>query len=85
MQWISRQEVDDLSTFMQQRKALEIDLADGLDRLQEFTLMMTMNADFTAFEILSIGPETTAAEERPAPAKSSDNIIPLQGQMRKTA
>lgn len=68
-------------------KALELTLHDGLDRLEEFALMLAFQGSGSQFEILSIAPPAAPAEAvTPHLSRSNENVVCLrQALLRKTA
>ncbi|HHH47958.1 MAG TPA: hypothetical protein ENK51_03615 [Gammaproteobacteria bacterium] len=72
------------STSKQDPQALELTLHDGLDRLQEFTLMLAFQGGTSqSFEILSITPPTEPVETTPPPRRHAENVVCLQRALLK--
>ncbi len=72
------------STSKRQHQALELTLHDGLDRLEEFTLMLAFQGSGSQFEVLSITPP--AAPATPPSRREGGSVIDLQrALLKKTA
>ncbi len=75
------------STSKCDHQALELALHDGLDRLEEFTLMLAFQGSVSQFEILSISPPPAPAESAVTrPCRKTENVICLhEALLKKTA
>ncbi|HFE32470.1 MAG TPA: hypothetical protein ENJ17_04060 [Gammaproteobacteria bacterium] len=71
----------------QDHKALELTLHDGLDRLEEFALMLAFQGTGQQFEILSITPPAEPVEAAPPPPRRrAENVVCLhRARLKKTA
>ena len=75
------------STSKRDHQALELTLHDGLDRLEEFALMLAFQGSGSQFEILSITPPPAPAESAVArPHRKTENVICLhEAPLKRTA
>lgn len=75
------------STSKCDHQALELALRDGLDRLEEFALMLAFQGSGGQFEILSITPPPAPAEPTVSrPRRKTKNVIRLhEALLKKTA
>ncbi|MCF6210041.1 MAG: hypothetical protein L3J88_14645 [Gammaproteobacteria bacterium] len=64
------------------RQALELMLHDGLDRLEEFTLMLAFQGSGNAFKILAITPAPTEPTVV-HPQRRTENVIYLHETLLK--
>ncbi len=73
------------STSKQAHQALELTLHDGLDRLEEFVLLLAFQSSGSQFEILSISPPPAPARTT-RPHRKTENVICLhETRLKKTA
>lgn len=70
------------------QKALEITLHDGLDRLEDFALMMALHSQGSQFEILSITPPPISqkASSPHTPSRTHETVVNIREvQLKKSA
>ncbi len=75
------------NTPQRDQQALALTLHDGLDRLEEFVLLLALQGKGRQFEILSIGPPPTPAKTTTTrPRRKTENVVHLhESLLKKTA
>ncbi len=75
------------NTSKRDHQALELTLHDGLDRLEEFVLLLALQDSGSQFEILSISPPPAPAKATiTRPHRKTENVIHLhETLLKKTA